>query len=137
MKERKRAADAALQIFRLQVEDSVLDFLCTALVPELGADVAAGSSCDAHLVLVAVAAVRAFPDEFAGFIFDDADFSVIAACHAVVALRVQFCVHDVFIDVLHDGQDCRDVRLHIRYFDVGNSAARGESLEVGFEFQLM
>ena len=78
MKERKRAADAALQIFRLQVEDSVLDFLCTALVPELGADVAAGSSCDAHLVLVAVAAVRAFPDEFAGFIFDDADFSITA-----------------------------------------------------------
>ena len=94
MKERKRAADAALQIFRLQVEDSVLDFLCTALVPELGADVAAGTAGDIHLVLIGVAALRAAPDELAALL-NDVDLAVPAADLAVVRLGVQLGVDDV------------------------------------------
>ena len=116
---------------------AVFDFLGTALIPELGADVAAGSSGDAHFVLIAIAAVRAFPDELAIFVFDDLDFSIIAADHAVVALGIQLCVHDIFIDVLHDGENGRDIRLHVRDFDVGDRAARGELLEIGFKFQLV
>ena len=46
----------------LQVQYSVFDFLGAALVPELGADVAAGSSGYAHLVLVTVSVGRAFSD---------------------------------------------------------------------------
>ena len=119
------------------MEDSVFDFLCAALVPELGADVSACPSCHGHGVLVVVAAVRAFPDEFAVFIINNLDFSIVAALHAVVALGIQLRIHDVFIDVLHDGNDGGDVVLHIRHFDVGNRAARGEPLEIGFKFQLM
>ena len=122
---------------RSQMQYAVFDFLGTALIPELGADVAAGSSGDAHFVLVAIAAVRAFPDELAVFVFDDLDLSIIAADHAVVALGIQLCVHDIFIDVLHDGENGRDIRLHVRDFDVGDRAARGELLEIGFKFQLV
>ena len=57
---------------------AVFDLLGTTLIPELGADVAAGPSGDAHFVLVAIAAVRAFPDELAAFVFDDLDLSIIA-----------------------------------------------------------
>ena len=71
----------------LQMQYAVFDLLGTALIPELGADVAAGPSGDAHFVLVAIAAVRAFPDELAVFVFDDLDLSIIAADHAVVADR--------------------------------------------------
>lgn len=117
-----------------EVKDSVFDFLGTALVPELGTDVATGSSGYAHFVLVSVTAVWTFPYEFAAFVFYDLDFSIVAAFHAVVALCIEFCVHDIFIDVFHDGEDGGDIGLHIRDFDVGDGSARGESLEVGFEF---
>ena len=42
----------------LQMQHSVFDFLRPTLVPELGSDVAAGTSCYEQLILVAVAAVR-------------------------------------------------------------------------------
>ena len=121
----------------LQMQYAVFDLLGTALIPELGADVTAGPSGNAHFVLVAIAAVRAFPDELAVFVFDDLDLSIIAADHAVVALGIQLCVHDIFIDVLHDGENGRDIRLHVRDFDVGDRTARGELLEIGFKFQLV
>ena len=112
------------------MQHAILDFLGTALVPELGADVAAGSPGYAHLVLVPVAAVGAFPYQLAVFIFHDFDFSVVAADHAVVALGVQFGVHDIFINVLHHREDSGNIGLHVRHFDVGNGAAGGEFLEV-------
>ena len=106
------------------------------LVPELGADVSACPSCHGHGVLVVVAAVRAFPDELAVFIINNLDFSVVAALHAVVALGIQLRIHDVFIDVLHDGNDSGDVVLHIRHFDVGNRAARESRWKSDSNFSL-
>ena len=46
----------------LQVQDPVTNFLGAALVPELGADVAAGTAGHIHFALVGVAAFGASPD---------------------------------------------------------------------------
>ena len=62
----------------LQMQDALADLLGTALVPELGPDVSAGTAGDAHAGLVAVAADRALPDQLAGIVLDDHDLSVIA-----------------------------------------------------------
>ena len=47
------------------MQNALFDFLRSALIPELGSDIAAGTSGNIHLILVAVSAVRAFPDELA------------------------------------------------------------------------
>ena len=40
------------------MKDSVVDLLCTSLIPELGSDITAATSCNEESVLVAVAAVK-------------------------------------------------------------------------------
>ena len=121
----------------LQVEDSLRDLLGTALVPVLGTDVAAGPAGNVHLGLVTVAALRAFPDEFAGSVFLDGDLAVEAADIAVVRLGVELCVQDAVVDVLHDRDDGGNVVLHVRDFHVGDGAAGAEFLELGFLGQLV
>ena len=71
----------------LQVQDPVTNFLGAALVPELGADVAAGTAGHIHLALVGVAALWASPDQLAAFLHN-LNFTVPAADLAVVALGV-------------------------------------------------
>ena len=60
------------------MQHSILDLGGAALIPELGADVAAGAAGNVHLVLIRVAAVRAAPDELA-VVLDDLDLAVKAA----------------------------------------------------------
>ena len=60
------------------MQHALLDLLRAALVPELGADVAAGTAGDVHLVLIGVAALRAAPDELTA-VLDDLDLAVPAA----------------------------------------------------------
>ena len=79
------------------MQHSVFDFLRPALIPELGSDIAAGTSCYEQLILVAVATVRAFPDQLAGIVSDDLDLAVIAAHLAVVALRIKLCIYDIIV----------------------------------------
>lgn len=83
------------------MQHSVFDFLRPTLVPELGSDVSAGTSCYEQLILVAVATVRAFPDQLAGVVGHDLDLTVVAAYLAVVALGVEFRVHDIVVDEFH------------------------------------
>ena len=64
---------------------SVLDLLGSALVPVLGADVAAGTAGNVHLSLVRIAALGAFPNQLAVILLD-LDLAVIAAALAVVGL---------------------------------------------------
>ena len=82
------------------MQDPVTNLLGTALVPELGADVAAGPPGHIHLVLVGVAALGAAPDELA-VLLHDLDLTVPAADLAIVALGVQLGVDDVVVDELH------------------------------------
>ena len=47
------------------MKHSFLNFLSSALVPILCADIATGTSCNVHLCLIAIAAMRTFPNELA------------------------------------------------------------------------
>ena len=119
------------------MQNPILDLLSTSLVPELGADVAAGTAGDVHLGLVGVAALRADPDELAVRVFLDLDLAVEAADLTVIRLRVEFGVHDVVIDELHDLQHGVEVLLHIRDLDIADRAAGGERLELRLKGQLI
>ena len=118
------------------MQHALLDLLRAALVPELGADVAAGTAGDVELRLVGVAALRALPDELAALVLDDLDLAVEAAHLAVVALGVELGVHDVVVDELHDREDRRQVVLHVRHLDVGDRASGRELLELRLEREL-
>ena len=114
------------------MQDAVLDFLRAALIPELGADIPAGSTGNMHLALVAVAAIGAFPNEFAGFVFDDFDFAGIAAILAKVAFGVELRVDDRVVDMFHDRKNRRDVILHVRDLNIAHGSTWRKLLELGF-----
>ena len=76
-------------------QDSLLDLLRPALVPEIGADVAAGASGHIHLVLLSVAAIWALPYQFPVIVVHDLNFPRVSADLAVIALRIQLRIHDV------------------------------------------
>lgn len=118
------------------MQHTLLDFLRTALVPELGPNVAAGTSGHVELILVTVAAVRADPNELA-VLFDNLDFSVVAADLAVVTLGVELGIHDVVVDELHDLEDCVNVVLHVRNLHIGDGSAGAQLLELGLQCELV
>ena len=74
------------------MQNTLLDFLSSALIPELSPDIAAGAAGYVQLILVGIAAVGAGPDELAVLVFLDLNLSVIAAYLAVVALEM--CIRD-------------------------------------------
>ena len=117
------------------MQHSVLDLSGSALVPELGADVAAGAAGDVQLVLVAVVALGALPDQLA-VLGHDLDLAVVAADLAVVALGVQLGIHNVVVDELHDLDDRLEVVLHIGDLDIADGAARRELLELTLKLEL-
>jgi hypothetical protein len=79
---------------------TLFDFLRASLVPVLCADIAARSARDIHRGLITVAAVRAFPDKLSVIISLYLDLARVAALLAEVALRIEFGIHDVVVDVL-------------------------------------
>ena len=101
---------------------SFLDLLGSALVPILRADVAAGSSCNIHLGLITVAALRTLPDQLA-VILGDADLTVKAADLAVVRLGVKLGIHNVVVNKLHNLQHGRNIVLHIGNLNVRDATA--------------
>ena len=68
------------------MQHPLLDLLRASLIPELCPDITAGPSRHIHLILIRIAAVRAFPDKFAMCIRNDLNLSVIIAYLTVVAL---------------------------------------------------
>lgn len=119
------------------MKDPVLDFLRTALIPELRPNIAARSAGNGHLRLIMIATIGAFPDELTRFIFDNLDFAVVAANFTIIALCIELCIHNIIVNIFHDCQDSRYIVLHIRYFYVADGAARRQPLEVRFKFQFM
>ena len=69
------------------MQDPVPDFLGSALVPILGADITAGAAGHVHFALVPVAALGAGPDQLAVVLLD-LDLAVIAAVLALVSFGV-------------------------------------------------
>jgi len=106
------------------VKDSVLDLLCTSLIPELGSDITAGTSCNEESVLVAVAAVRALPHQLAIIVCHDLNLAVIATFLTVVALGVELCIENVVVYELHDFKDCVYVILEVWNLNIADGAAR-------------
>ena len=117
------------------MQDSVLNFLGSALIPVLGTDVAAGTAGNVHLALVGIAALRTYPNQLA-IIFLNLNFTVIAALLAEVGFGIQLCVHNVLINELHQLQHGINVLLHIGHFHIGNSATGGQLLEVRLKAKL-
>lgn len=62
------------------MKNPCLDLLCLADIPEVFTEIAASSSCDIHLIVILVAALRTFP--FAVIVDDD--LAVITAHVAVI-----------------------------------------------------
>ena len=114
---------------------SISDFLSATGIPPLTTNVAACATRDVHFRLVGVAAVGAFPDEFPIFLLN-LDFSIPAADLAVVGLRIDFSIHDGIVDILNQRDDRLQIVLQIRHFDVADSAAGRELLELGLELEL-
>ena len=73
--------------------------LCSALIPELGADLSTGSSCVSHVILVGIAAIRALPYKFAAFIFDDFYLTIITTALAVITFSVKFGIHNIVVNI--------------------------------------
>ena len=61
------------------MQHAVADLLGSTLVPELGTDVAARTTSDIHLLLVAVAAVGALPHQLA-IVLDNLGLTVNVTC---------------------------------------------------------
>ena len=118
------------------MENPIFDFLRSALIPILGPNIAAGPSGHIHFALIPVAALGAFPNQLS-VIFLDLDFAVEAAYLAVVRLGIQFRVHDVLIDELHDFQNRINVALHVRDFHIADSASGRQLLELSFKGELL
>ena len=113
-----------------------LNFLHSALVPIVCADVAAGAPGHVHLALVSVVAVGALPHQLAVVLYN-LDLAVPAADLTVVALGVELGVHDVLVDELHDIEDCLDVALHIGHFYIADGPTGAERLELRLKSQLV
>ena len=119
------------------MKDTLFDLLCSSLIPELGSDITTGSARYTHHILVTVATVRALPYQFSVFVFYDLDFAGISTFHTVIALGIEFCIHDVVIDILHDGKYCIDIVLHVWHFHIADRSSRRQLLELGFKFQFV
>lgn len=121
-----------VEFFAGKMKNSVLDFLSPSLIPKLGSDISACSSCNMHLVLITIFAVRAFPNKLSCLILDDFDFTRISTDFAQIALGVEFRIKYGVVHMAKDGHDGRNVVLHIWNFDIGNGTARTECLEFCF-----
>src|SRR5574344_521985 len=109
---------------------TLFDFLRAPLIPVLCADVAACSARDIHCCLIAVAAVRTFPDEFSVIISLYLNLARVAALLAEIALRIEFGIHDVVVDMSEQRHYRRKIVFHVRYFDIAHSASGRKLLEL-------
>ena len=111
------------------MQNTLFYFLRSALIPKLRADISAGAACNIHFCLIGVAAVGAAPNQFAVGILLNLNFAVKAAFLAEIAFGVQFGIHYVVINELHNRKHGFNVILHIGYFNVRNRTAGRKRLE--------
>src|SRR5574344_2117436 len=114
---------------------SLFDFLGSALVPVVEADVSTGSPGNVHLVLVSISALRTFPNQIT--IINNLNFSVPTTNLAIIALGVQFSVHDVIINKFHNTKNSRNIVGQVCDFNITNSSTGRQLLESGLKFQLI
>ena len=115
------------------MQNSRLDLLGLAHVPEVLPQVAAGAPGDVHLGLVGVVAHGALPLE----ILVDLDLPVEAAALAVVALGVELGVLDVVVDEPDHVLEGLQVVAHVGDLHIGDTPAGGDPLELALEGELV
>ena len=113
----------------------ILNLGSAPLIPELRSEVAAGAATDIQRPLIAVAAVRALPDQLA-ILLSDLYLAVKAAGLTVIGFRIKLCIEDRFVDMLHQSQHCRDIVLKVWHLDITDRTARRKLLKFCLEGQL-
>jgi len=111
---------------------SCFDFFCFTNVPEIFAQITAGSSRYIHFCVVFVVARGAFPL----VIIVDNDFAVKAANVTVVTLGIKLCILNVIVDKLDNFFYCLFVVAHVRDFYIRNRSAGGNLLELTLKLKL-
>lgn len=105
---------------------SGINFLCLANIPEILTKIPACTSCNVHLGMILIAALRAFPFE----IIVNLDLTIITADMAVIRLGIKFCILDIVIDKLDNFLQCLQIMSHIRNLHIRNGTAGGNLLEL-------
>ena len=85
----------------LQMKHSFLNLLSSSLIPELCSDISTCSSCNIHLILIAVATIRALPDKLSVIISYNLNLACVAAFLTIITLSIKLCIHNIIINVLH------------------------------------
>ncbi len=114
------------------MQNSRLNFLGLAHVPEVFTKISASTAGNVHFALVLVVANGAFP--FVVIVYYN--FAVETANVAIVALGVEFGVLNVVVNKLHNIGKRGKVVAHIGNFNVRNCSARRNLLELAFELEL-
>ena len=101
-------------------------------VPEVFAEITAGTTSNIHLCVVFIVTSGAFP--FAVAV--DNDLTVKATLVTVVTLCIELCVLNIVIDKLDYLSKSRKVVSHVGDLNVGDSTAGGDILELALKAEL-
>ena len=102
------------------MEHAGIDLSGLSNIPEIFPQIATGSPCHIHFIMVFVAAVRALPFHI---IIDD-DLAILAAHLAVISLCIKFRILDIFVNIFYKFFQCRKVISQIRDLDIRDRPAR-------------
>ena len=61
---------------------------------------------------------------------------MIVACLTVITPRIQLRIHDIVINIFHDGKHRIQIMFHVGYFNITDGAARRQLLELRLKLQL-
>ncbi len=113
----------------LQMQNSGSHFLGLAGIPEVLSKITAGSSGDIHFRMVFISALRTFP--FTVGIYDN--LTVISAYMTIIGFCIKFRILNIFIYITDNF--CKRIQIvpHVRYLNIGDSAAGRNCLELAFK----
>ena len=109
----------------LQMKHSLFNLLSSSLIPELCPNISTSTSCNIHLILITVSAVRAFPYKLSVIISYNLNLSCVATFLTVITLSIKLRIHNIIINVLHNLKYCRNIILHIRNLNIADSSTWG------------
>ena len=104
------------------MKNSCINFLSLTDIPEIFTKISTCTSCNIHLRVILIAALRTFPLK----IIVDLDLAVIAAHLAVVALGVELGILDVVIDKADHLFQRLQIVAHVGDLHIGDGAAGGD-----------
>ena len=114
---------------------TIANFSRAAIIPEVRTNISTRTSCDVHLMLICVATVWTLPNQLMIFIFNNLNLTTVTTHLAIIALRVQFSVHDIVVDVLDYFEYCINIILKICSLNITDASTLTESLIFTFKPQ--